>query len=54
MIRTYSSLFVLMLFTLLAAPALVLAADTVCIECHGGQPGPLGERSHRFRYGDEP
>jgi hypothetical protein len=49
MIRTYSSLFVLMLFTLSVIPALVMASDTVCVECHGGQPGPLGEPVEQWR-----
>jgi nitrate/TMAO reductase-like tetraheme cytochrome c subunit len=31
-----------MIVALWAMPVSVLAADTVCIECHGGQPGPLG------------
>lgn len=49
MSRLLTSLFVLMLAILWMAPANLLAADTVCIECHAGQPGPLGEPVEQWR-----
>jgi nitrate/TMAO reductase-like tetraheme cytochrome c subunit len=42
MSRSIYCLFVLMIVALWATPASLLAADTVCINCHGGQPGSLG------------
>ncbi len=42
-------LLILMVVSLLAAPAPVLAEDTVCIECHGGQTGHLGEPVAQWR-----
>lgn len=42
MIRSASCLFVLMIAALWSLPAAPFAADTVCIECHGGQAGRLG------------
>lgn len=42
MSRILSSLLAVMIVALWMAPASLLAADTVCIECHGGQPGALG------------
>ncbi len=34
--------FLLACFVGLSPTSVAFAADTVCIECHGGQPGPLG------------
>ncbi len=31
-----------LLFPLLAVPSFAQTAETVCIQCHGSQPGPLG------------
>lgn len=42
MSRSICCLFVLMIAAWGALPAPLLAADTVCIECHAGQPGALG------------
>ncbi len=42
MSRSIYYLSLLMIVALWAMPVSVLAADTVCIECHSGQPGPLG------------
>lgn len=42
MSRSIYYLSLLMIVALWTMPVSVLAADTVCIECHGGQPGPLG------------
>lgn len=41
--RLICCLFVLMTVALWSMPALVMAADTVCIECHSGQQGRLAE-----------
>jgi hypothetical protein len=49
MSRSLLPLFLLMLVALWLAPAALLAADTVCIECHAGQPGPLGEPVEQWR-----
>jgi nitrate/TMAO reductase-like tetraheme cytochrome c subunit len=34
---------ILLLLALVGLPSSVFAADSVCTECHAGQPGPLGE-----------
>lgn len=49
MSRSLLPLLVLMLVALWAAPVVSLAADTVCIECHGAQPGSLGEPVAQWR-----
>jgi nitrate/TMAO reductase-like tetraheme cytochrome c subunit len=49
MSRLLSSLFGLVLIVLWMTPVTVLAADTVCIECHAGQPGALGEPVAQWR-----
>lgn len=41
--RLLFPLFVVIAVSLWMMPAALLAADTVCIECHAGQPGSLGE-----------
>lgn len=43
MSRSVYILYVLLLLALVGVPSTVLAAETVCTECHAGQPGPLGE-----------
>ncbi len=48
MSRSLYSLIVLVSFALLM-PMASLAEDTVCIQCHGGQPGPLGAPIEEWR-----
>lgn len=49
MSRSSLSLLVLMILTFLAVPALAQADDSVCIQCHGGQTGRLGEPVEQWR-----
>lgn len=49
MSRSVCSLFVVLLVILCGMPATLLAADSVCIECHAGQPGPLGAPVEEWR-----
>lgn len=47
--RILFTLLSLLALALWALPATALAADTVCIECHSGQPGALGEPVAQWR-----
>ena len=49
MSRSIFSLLVLFIVSCLAMPSLLVAADTVCIECHGGQEGRLGAPVAQWR-----
>jgi nitrate/TMAO reductase-like tetraheme cytochrome c subunit len=49
MSRSICCLFVLMIVAGWSMPATLLAADTVCIECHGGQEGRLGAPVAQWR-----
>ncbi len=49
MSRSICCLFVMVMVACWSMPALLLADDTVCIQCHGGQPGSLGEPIAEWR-----
>lgn len=49
MSRTACVLFVLSLLAVCCTPVTLLAADTVCIECHAGQAGPLAAPVEEWR-----
>ncbi len=49
MSRSLCYLFVMVMVACWSMPALLLADDTVCIQCHGGQPGSLGEPIAEWR-----
>lgn len=48
--KRVTSIWLALLFcAALLCPALALAEETVCIQCHGGQEGPLGEPVGHWR-----
>ncbi|MEJ2492054.1 MAG: cytochrome c3 family protein [Desulfuromonadales bacterium] len=49
MIRTSTQLFLLAVLSLCLVPALAPAADTVCLQCHGGLDGRLGDPVDAWR-----
>lgn len=49
MSRSLCCFFVVVIVACWSAPALLLADDTVCIQCHSGQPGSLGAPVEEWR-----
>jgi len=47
--RRFIYIVFVLLLVFVSAPIFALAADTVCIECHGGQPGILGAPVEEWR-----